>query len=431
MKHLSLFALLLFYACASQAQTTKYKLDSLVYHSRDTAWNIYSATKNLFTYDDRGNCIEDRQTSFDEKTRTWSKGSKTLYFFDEHHNDTTTIWTSWSEEKQQWVSYNKYRETYDDKNRRTSQTQLNLDPVKGVWIRVWRRLYTYDDADRLLTEIYQDSAGSDWKNRSKEAYQYTTNARNKYYYGWNNNAWTLSSRDENLLNAKGKVTTNTYYWLQNGSTEANPVWNGMSKYEYKYNTKGDTVETFAYNWAAKTWLGNDYQWVPTSHLISTYDAFDNLVAWTNEGWNAKTQVYDTQYRVERVYNTDVSHENLCIPRTFSNDNRPSSDFMYMQIESKHYGFENGKWNYFAPNNYYYSPILITGMEEESKDFQTTRVMAYPNPMSDILHVQGKASLYDMFGNKVAAGETTLLVSELPNGIYLLQTTTGHTKVVKE
>lgn len=427
MNKILVFSFSTFLAFSSFAQSSKYRLDSLVYYAQDSLGNNYRSTKNAYTYDAKGNCTEDLNSYLNQSTGKWSLGSKTLYYFDNKGNDTMTYSTSWSEEQNNWIYYQKYIETYDNQNRRTSYTQHNMDQASGNWIRVWRRDYTYDASNRPLSIVYQDSMGASLKYSYKEEFEYTSIVNNKYQYNWSNNQWRLTAKEESLLDNNGDAYRVTTYYLKYG-TEANPEWDNSSKYEHTYNSTHDRTGTYSYNWQPKTWLGNDYQWIPTSYVIFTNDAFHNLIDWENKAWNKTKEVYESQYKVERSYNTAVSYQNLLIPRSFSNDNLPSVDFRYMLQEDRFLGYVNGTWKLYAPNKYYYSPMILTGIETLANISQKR---AYPNPMCDVLYVDGKAELIDLWGNKMIEGEDLLEVSQLSKGVYIVKTSSGAEKLIKE
>ena len=65
-------------------------------------------------------------------------------------------------------------------------------------------------------------------------------------------------------------------------------------------------------------------------------------------------------------------------------------------------------------------------------------MVYPNPVSNVLHLEGdiangQVSIYDLTGRKVYAGEyqTVIPVDHLTDGIYLLSITTNEGQVMNQ
>ncbi|MFQ3575353.1 MAG: LamG-like jellyroll fold domain-containing protein, partial [Cytophagales bacterium] len=56
---------------------------------------------------------------------------------------------------------------------------------------------------------------------------------------------------------------------------------------------------------------------------------------------------------------------------------------------------------------------------------------YPNPVKDVLNIEGYAELFNMMGAKVGEGESKIDCSSLPNGVYLVKQGNKMQKVVKE
>ena len=71
----------------------------------------------------------------------------------------------------------------------------------------------------------------------------------------------------------------------------------------------------------------------------------------------------------------------------------------------------------------------TGIETSS--FEPTKSLAYPNPAKDILHVSGSAEIFDLVGNKVAAGTNEINIEHLLSGIYVVKANGKSQKIVKE
>lgn len=411
----------------SYSQAVKYKMDSLIYHYRDDLGDIQSSQKNEYTYDSNGDCIVDNTTYLNFDNGKWTKGSKTLFYFDDRHNDTLTISTNWSEEEQKYISYNKYVETYDANNRRTTMTQFNLDPKTDQWVRIWKRAYTYDAKNRILTELHLDSLKNALVNSYKYEFDYTAAHNNKYNYNWRDGAWKLTMLDENILDVNGDEVRTATYFNQSGASNENPVWENSSKYEHTYNKTHDRTGTYYYSWEAKTWLGDDYQWIPKSYIIFNNDAFHNNIFYEARTWNKEKQIYEPEYRVERTYNTEFTYKDFSLSRNFTNDNHASSTFMYMLLEDRFAGFVNNSWTEYTPNSYYYSPMTVTGVEERN----AASTIAYPNPMKDVLYVSGNVLVFDIYGHQVASGMASIDVSALPKGLYFVQSTSGNIKLLKE
>ncbi|MCP4521509.1 MAG: T9SS type A sorting domain-containing protein [Cytophagales bacterium] len=73
----------------------------------------------------------------------------------------------------------------------------------------------------------------------------------------------------------------------------------------------------------------------------------------------------------------------------------------------------------------------TDTETSILDAQSATIVAYPNPVSDVLHFEGEGKLFTAQGALVGEGEDAIDVSSLTNGLYFLQTQYGMTKIIKE
>lgn len=88
----------------------------------------------------------------------------------------------------------------------------------------------------------------------------------------------------------------------------------------------------------------------------------------------------------------------------------------------------------CPENVY--EILLTGKSINQvisgiNNLQHTALKAYPNPVKNVLNFTGKGVLYNLHGNLIIEGDNSLDVSELENGLYILKTKAGITKIIKE
>lgn len=71
---------------------------------------------------------------------------------------------------------------------------------------------------------------------------------------------------------------------------------------------------------------------------------------------------------------------------------------------------------------------VTSVEESANP---SKNLIYPNPVLDVLNVNGKAEIFSISGQKLFEGLEKINVSELQNGIYLVKVNNIFTKIVKE
>ncbi|HTF81683.1 MAG TPA: T9SS type A sorting domain-containing protein, partial [Cytophagales bacterium] len=56
---------------------------------------------------------------------------------------------------------------------------------------------------------------------------------------------------------------------------------------------------------------------------------------------------------------------------------------------------------------------------------------YPNPCNEVLHVSDDARIFDMAGHLMTQGRSSIDMSALDAGIYMVKTSSGMVKVMKE
>ena len=79
-----------------------------------------------------------------------------------------------------------------------------------------------------------------------------------------------------------------------------------------------------------------------------------------------------------------------------------------------------------------------GVEENGPSTSPVTFTIYPNPASDMLHLEGdfdggQVSLYDITGRKVFQGayQHDIAVSNLNNGMYFIQVVTAEGQVINQ
>ena len=115
------------------------------------------------------------------------------------------------------------------------------------------------------------------------------------------------------------------------------------------------------------------------------------------------------------------------------------------IDNIEYNFvnTNGSWQQSSKHgSLMIRPVVgasyFIGMEENGPSTGSRTFMIYPNPVSNVLHLEGdiangQVSIYDLTGRKVFAGEyqTVIPVDHLTDGIYLLSVTTNEGHVMNQ
>lgn len=97
-----------------------------------------------------------------------------------------------------------------------------------------------------------------------------------------------------------------------------------------------------------------------------------------------------------------------------------------------------EWTSGGGNNIYLDDINVSGSALSVNDMLEATLNIYPNPVSDVLHIDGVKGTYNLIniaGKEVKAGKLTseknaVITSELPAGLYLLKVTSGESVLTK-
>ena len=115
------------------------------------------------------------------------------------------------------------------------------------------------------------------------------------------------------------------------------------------------------------------------------------------------------------------------------------------IDNIEYNFinTNGSWQQSSKHgSLMIRPVVgasyFIGLEENGSSTGSRTFMVYPNPVSNMLHLEGdiesgQVSIFDLTGRKVYAGEykTVIPVDQLNDGMYFLSVTTDEGQVINQ
>ena len=115
------------------------------------------------------------------------------------------------------------------------------------------------------------------------------------------------------------------------------------------------------------------------------------------------------------------------------------------IDNIQYNFinTNGSWQQSSKHgSLMIRPVVgdsyYIGVEENGPSTGSGTFMVYPNPVSNLLHIEsdikgGQVSIYDLMGKKVFTGEyqTVIPVDQFTDGMYLLSITTDEGQVINQ
>ena len=440
-------------------KTIKQCLDSIIFPDY---------RKEFFSYDTKGNIIVNEEYQWNYSTNTWTK-RKIEYEYDDHGNLTLIAsYQTWLDFD--WTGETKYEYSYDSDRNLTMDIYYVWDYESNKWVAEFKREFSYDNygnntltlwchwtgnswIDEFKDELIYDTDGNlileieyVWENNTwiedyKTELEYNTNGNNTLatYYYWNGNSWMFDEKTERTFDTYGNITMYIdYYW-------ENSTWTEWIKFKYEntYNDSGKLIEKAQYLWESNNWAGwKKDEWVYDVNGNLTMEAsygsmIDNI--WIggakyeyiyDNNRNMMTQVFSTWHyginnwlyrdKSEFEYNLAYSKPNLVLPETYA------FGMNNMRVEEKRYWWDDTNWSGESVLTYFWNEKNIeVGISKLTSNISIT---IYPNPVSNILHIEtGKADALPSV--KIYSIMDTLLfntnanqidVSSLTRGIYIVE-----------
>jgi len=325
----------------------------------------------------------------------------------------------------------------------------------SIWTTFQKAQYSYTSVGLIQESIVGDLFGGLWDPFKKSNYFYSpnnvlteiVNSRWDFYDGWMNDykvIYTQNSLGQNteIINLKWNE-----YLL---------IWENDYKEQFSYNSYGnwDTVFRFSWNKTTNNWaLGMrtcvnfnsnqtisdaimqmwlDADWMNVYRFEWAYDANDYLISETsfinNNPPFPNLPYFRSLYtnnasghvliKEDQVWEEDTWLSGYKVENTLDSNN-------YIQLEFS-YWFETSSmdWEIDEKIEYFYTNVTSVN------DFAyNSSVIAYPNPVSDILIINSNDEIsnlriFNINGQLVksfnpASKETTIDVSSFANGVYFV------------
>jgi hypothetical protein len=430
------------------AETLKQRLDSVVNQKFDSSGKWINSSKELYTYDSKGNETSESYYEWDIAISKWAGTEKGEFTWDSNGNITLNIWFDWDLTTKKWVGKSKTENSYDTKGNSTIQISYEWDKNANKWVGKGKTEYTYNSNGNATAEIRSDwdVATSKWVGWMK--YERTFNSGgNKTLeicsYTSSPGIWYVSYKSESTYDSKGNLTVQ----LNSNWYEQDKKWVANFKYEHSYDSRGNETLYASYQWdiAANKWIGSYKD-------ENTFDSNGNVIINISYDWDIYTDKWVINYKDE---STIDSNGNLSLMTSYERDkttgilvlsdktevswNNSFTDFIlpedYMEISFfKHmltgyigYTWDSGssQWKSFEKSAFYYTGQNITGIQEN----RTSSVSIYPNPATDFLIINLKdvskpavIELFDIQGKKMISTllpiNSQISVSQLKSGMYL-------------
>ncbi len=300
----------------------------------------------------------------------------------------------------------------------------------GSWENYYRELYTYDVSGKLTEHIVLDWTGTDWENDSKIIYEYNgagkcTTAIEQEGVG---NTWVNDERSLLTYGSDGRVSE---YVEQNWTG----TWENGYKYYFTYNDNGAVITYIEQGWIAGAWENNvrrTHTYNGEQITLLLLESFDGT-SWVNEvraNYVYNSSDVNTEIVLQEWNNGASSWENSAKILMAYNSYAQATEMAQLSWNPGEFWEANaGSVKYMM---YYEVYDDGNGIAEQAA---IAEMRVYPNPAKEQVHIampsiqaspvtfyvfdiQGRLCLQQSVA--VFSGSTTLDISPLPAGSYMLQ-----------
>jgi len=382
------------------------RLDSLVMPL--TGYYIGSALKVVYEYDTINNSTAEKYYRKLDPTTPWEPTYLDEKFFDLDDNVIDVrSYRQWSTTTNTFDYGSRFQFFYNN-NVRIESIELLLDASTQVWENSFRDSMHYDMAGTLThTSRYSWSINNNqWQDLTTTVYTYNTNN-------------LLILEEENWTNSGNPTKRKEYTYNSNGERTqllvqnyTNGTWENRSKIDYTYSTLGQLTTIDHFNW-------DNSAWIYLYKYDFTYDQMNNLTTtvFYELDWGTQTlEPYDKE-----IYTYDNSFAHSVLQTTY---NERDCRHQLLTFNRELY-IGNGMFEEYFAGTYYWTD-LVTAVSEVILA-GPGKVLAYPNPVSDVLYVELPESnmeatieLYNVSGQRVLSTQinnNAVNLKRLPNGFY--------------
>ena len=376
------------------AQSTKQKLDSLVYSDWDVDASQWTGSyKGIYTYDDNENMTQFIYRSWNQDQNLWIDFFKGDFSFDANGNITLEVDYHFIESSNEWVKSMKTAYEYDENGYLVAYNEYEWNIENNQWIISHRTDFTYDTNEKIIQEL-----NSFW---------------NEDY-----NQWIPGEKKENTYDDNLRITTEL--WFSYVHEEGNPD-NGQfiesMKQEYTYDANGYMTQIlfFTYDFNSSIWMASFQE-------IYSYDVNGNMNRIINSDWDDNNSQWLESNKGEYSYNNAYTYANLILP--YYNDDETRLIFNHMLMEFIEYEKDSESWIPVQNGVFYYSEKNETNLNITERK----AIEIFPNPVSDVLSINFTESnvvsfeMFDIHGRKVMAKDVKnneqVKLDGLNSGMYL-------------
>lgn len=400
------------------------------YYRQGNNWTGSFYGKFVWHFDDSGKKTWGQWYSWDEISEKWDAAPFNLEFVYDDGGKLISEVVS-SDEYAIWVSLNKHNYDYDSNGNKISDVVYFWYDISKVWLELTKHEYAYNSDGDMISTVTSNArlwsfSDYDWVLSLKDEYSYDKyrNQTKHINFNWDeeNDIWRELEKEETEFDQNGNIVMySNYCWDSVSNT-----WEGWpreldlslvgtfigkkpAKYEYNFNDRGYKTLNAEYFWdpVLSTWRGTDdgkIQW--------SYNSAGQLLEETKNNWNIDNADWERVWKSCYIY--DEVGDPLSLSRyawnTISSDWEPVIRFIY----------------------YYQSSIT------SFRAIKNPQIELFPNPTSGVIYITeltqpAEARLYSIQGGllkTVNQVESSIDISDLPAGIYILNLTSGN-QVLRE
>lgn len=298
------------------------------------------------------------------------------------------------------VNSEKYDATYDNNGNLTVETESYWDDVNNVWDKVYTYTYTYNTQNKMIADSSYDHDFGTPDSKIVYTYDGNGNEISSISYNWNGIGWDTAYKYDYTYYTNNKLKTSTFKLYNSGVWENSYMdSSGYSNTDfytyYRTSTWDDANSKWIHQYRETRTLGSNN--LPDMQQMSTYDT-------STKSWSVDADV-------EWSYNSN-------------------NDPVYIEAYAYIMGVRFPSPIVVA--NLYYESYFNVGVEQP---LAAEKVSVYPNPATDVVNIDlnGKqakeVSIYSTIGRKMYQSavnnqnsRTTVPVSHLPNGNYIINVT---------
>lgn len=368
----------------------KERLDSMIFLNCNDSNNLTTPnSKNINTFDNGGNLIENSQYNWPADSSTYIFAYKNDYIYDNQGRLLTNI-----EYDSIYGSYysSKYEYVYNTNGNDSILLEYNLDQVTNTWIIDSKIEYTYS-GNNIYTELeyWWNSYANSW-NLGSKTFHYFDSYKNdtlvERYNLENDHNWYVSDKQ-----------INQYTYNEAGSKTA------KINYVIDYNSDSTTI-----SYAEK----NEF----------TYDNYGNMLTKITSNYDSSTGDYTIQCKFVLGYDISKNLSEVLM------GNLVGLEYNNKLTDYKYYTYTDSKYVLAGTINFYYSNITI---ETGNTQITNHSFSVSPNPATEYVKfnvpgIESKLSvvIIDLQGKTViekqVENNAPIDVNGLNKGLYLYKVT---------